>query len=49
MIHETLAGAARLTGLDVPALFLMLYVITLVVVGVAAVSFSRVLASRRGQ
>ncbi len=43
VIDEALAGAARVTGLDLPSLFLALYVLSLVILCVAAAQFARLL------
>lgn len=44
VVDETLAGASRLTGLELPTLFLGLYLLSLVTLCVAASRFARVLA-----
>lgn len=43
VVDEVLAGAARVTGLDLPALFLTLYVLSLVTLCLAASQLARVL------
>jgi len=43
VVDEALAGAARVTGLTLPSLFLALYVLSLVIVCVAAAQLARVL------
>ena len=44
VVDEVLAGAARLSGLDLPALFLALYVLSLITLCLAAAQFARWLA-----
>jgi hypothetical protein len=43
VVDEVLAGASRLTGLDLPALFLALYVVTLIVLCLASHDLARAL------
>lgn len=44
VVDEALAGATRVTGLDLPSLFLALYVLSLVILCVAASQLARVLS-----